>query len=139
VFFGTEGGVAYCVNWRKAETVWTYRTDKGNQSFRSSPAVTDNAVVIGSRSKQVVCLAPSTGELRWAFPTRQRVDSSPVIVGSRVYVGSADDRLYGIDLASGQKVWEFEGRGGFNSSPAVAGDKLVIASDEGVVYCFGRK
>lgn len=139
VYFGTEGGVVFGVNWKEAKTIWTYKPDKGSQAFRSSPAVTKSAVVIGGRNKQVHCLQPETGKVLWTFPTKQRVDSSPIIAGDRVFVGSADGRFYVINLQSGEKVWEYEAKGSFNSSPAVADGRLVIASDDGVVYCFGRK
>ena len=54
-------------------------------------------------------------------------------------VGAADGRLYALDLATGKSVWEYEAGGGFNGSPAIADGRLVIASDDGHVYCFGKK
>jgi outer membrane protein assembly factor BamB len=82
---------------------------------------------------------PQSGEPRWQFATRGRVDSSPVVVGERVYLGSADGRLYGLELATGKKLWEYEAGGSFVASPAVAAGKLVIANQDGTVYCFGKK
>ena len=38
-----------------------------------------------------------------------------------------------------KQVWEFEAGGGFTGSPAVSQERLVIASNDGKVYCFGKK
>jgi outer membrane protein assembly factor BamB len=139
VYFGTEAGVLFAVNWKEAKVAWSYRPENGSQGFRSSPAVTEEIVVIGGRNRQIHGVHPKTGEVVWTFATKQRVDSSPVIVGDRAFVGSADGRLYAINVKTGKKVWEYEVAGGLNSSPAVADGRLVIASDKGTIFCFGKK
>jgi outer membrane protein assembly factor BamB len=139
VYFGTEGGTFFAVNWKDAKVTWKAE-DKGSpQPYRSSPAVQDDIVVVGSRSRRVEAYDPKTGKELWTFATKQRIDSSPVIVGDRVFVGAADGRLYGLDLRTGKQDWEYQASGGFTGSPAVADGKLVIATDRGVVYCFGSK
>ncbi|MFC1759137.1 PQQ-binding-like beta-propeller repeat protein [Planctomycetota bacterium] len=137
VFFGTEGGEFLCVNWRTAKREWTYADENANQSIRSSPAVTDAAVVFGSRSKQIYALNPKNGKLIWKVPSRRGIDSSPVIAGDRVYVGVGDGNVMAINLKDHKIVWQYQANGGFGGSPAVANSRLVIASDEGIVYCFG--
>jgi outer membrane protein assembly factor BamB len=52
VYFGTEGGTLLCIDWRKAEVKWSYDEPR-RQAFRSSPAVEDGLVVVGSPSKPV--------------------------------------------------------------------------------------
>ncbi len=139
VYFGTEGGAFFAVNWKEAKVTWKAE-DKGSpQPYRSAPAVQEGIVVVGSRSRRVEAYDPQTGTELWTFATKQRIDSSPVIVGDRVFVGAADGRLYGLELKTGKQVWEYQATGGFTGSPAVANGKLVIATDRGVVYCFGAK
>ena len=138
VYFGTEGGALFAVDWQEAKVTWKTE-EKSSQPYRSAPAVKDGVAVVGSRNRRVLAVDPATGKELWSFATKQRVDSSPVIVGSRAFVGAADGRLYGLDLKSGKQVWEYQATGGFSGSPAVAEGKLVIATDRGVVYCFGRK
>ena len=137
-YFGTEGGKFFAVDWKAGSVLWTYQAD-GNPQYRSSPAVTDGCVVFGGRNKRVTALNPKTGEVKWEFTARSRIDSSPVVVGSRVYVGGADGRIYGLSLETGKQEFLFEGGGGFSSSPAVAGGKLIIANDRGVLFCLGEK
>jgi outer membrane protein assembly factor BamB len=139
VYFGTEGGVVFAIHWKDAKVTWKADDKGSSQPYRSSPAVQDGIVVVGSRSRRVEALDPKTGHELWTFATKQRIDSSPVIVGQRVFVGAADGRLYGLDLKDGHQVWEHQATGGFTGSPAVADGKLVIATDRGVVYCFGAK
>jgi outer membrane protein assembly factor BamB len=138
VFFGTEGARVLGVAWRQPELLWSYEHPQRKLSYRSSAAVSGDAVVIGGRNKLVESLDAKTGESRWAFTTRGRVDSSPVIVGNRVFVGSSDGRLYGLDLKSGKELWNYDAGGGFTASPAVAAGRLVIGNDDGTLYCFGR-
>jgi outer membrane protein assembly factor BamB len=139
VLFGTEGGTVFAVNWKEAKVEWKAEDKSSSQPYRSSPAVQEGIVVIGSRSRRVEAYDPKTGNELWTFATKQRIDSSPVIVGGRVFIGAADGRLYGLDVKDGKQVWEYQATGGFNGSPAVADGKLVIATDRGVVYCFGAK
>ena len=139
VFFGTEGGVFFAVNWREAKETWRAEDKSGSQPFRSSPAVREGLVVVGSRNKLVQAFDPANGNPLWEFAAQQRVDSSPVIVGDSVFIGAGDGRLYALDAKTGDEKWEYQATGGFTGSPAVADGKLVIASDRGVVYCFGAK
>ena len=139
VYFGTESGMFFAVNWKDAKVVWKDEEKGSSQPYRSSPAVQKGLVVVGSRDRRVYAFDPQTGTERWTFATKQRIDSSPVIVGDRVFVGAADGRLYALDSKSGKQLWEYQASGGFTGSPAVASGKLVIATDRGVVYCFGGK
>jgi len=139
VYFGTEGGALFAVNWQEAKVTWKSEDKGSSQPYRSSPAVQDGVVVVGSRSRRIEAFDPKTGHELWSFASKQRIDSSPVIVGNRAFVGAADGRLYGLNLKDGKQTWEFTATGGFTGSPAVADGKLVIATDRGVVYCFGKK
>ncbi len=139
IYFGTEGGVLFCINWKDAKTEWTYADPERSQSMRSSPAITKTHVIFGGRSKRLYALDPTTGKELWTFAAKGGIDSSPVIVGDRVFVGSSDGRIYGLTVAKGEKVWEYEAGGDFTASPAVADGYLVIASNRGTVYCFGER
>ena len=137
-YFGTHVGTIYCVNWRTGEKQWTYQVPEKAEFVRSSAAVNEKIVVIGSRSKRVYALDPQSGTPRWNFATRRDVESSPVIVGDRVFVGSKDGRLYALSVNNGNKIWEYEAGGSITASPAVADGRLVIANDAGTVFCFGE-
>jgi FOG: WD40-like repeat len=139
VFFGTESGTLFGVNWKEAKIAWKIEDKASGQPMRGSPAVQEGILVVGTRSRRVQAHNPANGDEIWNFATKQRVDSSPVIVGQKVYVGAADGRLYALDLKTGKELWQYQAAGGFTGSPAVADGKLVIATDRGEVICLGAK
>src|SRR6185503_17060987 len=49
VFFGTEANVFFSVNWKEAKVAWQVEDNSSSQGYRSSPAVTSDLVVVGSR------------------------------------------------------------------------------------------
>ena len=139
VFVGTEGHNFFAIGLRQRKILWRYESPKGAAAFRSSAAVTREAVIVGSRDRQLHAFDPKTGHQIWSCTTKGLVDSSPVVVGDRVFVGSRDGRVYAIDVKSGAKLWQFEAGGGVVASPAVADGRLVIGNDSGQLYCFGAK
>ena len=52
VFFGTEAGEFFGVDWKQAEIAWRSGGDRG-MAFRSSPAATEKLVIVGGRDKQI--------------------------------------------------------------------------------------
>jgi outer membrane protein assembly factor BamB len=139
VYFGTEGGVFLCIDWKKPAIEWKYQNEQRSQAYRSSAAVAKDIVVFGGRDKFVHALDPASGDVKWKFATRKRVDSSPVLLADRIFVGSSDGRLYALDRGTGDKLWDYDAGGDFTASPAVANERLVISNQDGTVYCFGKK
>lgn len=139
LYVGTFQGEVVAVNWKAGEIVWTCQA--GDGEFRSSAAVTNELVVVGSRDKHVHAIERATGKKVWSFPTRQKVESSPVIVGERVFVGSNDGNLYELGLQDGKERWKFNAGSALSGSPAVGEGVLVIGSEsrDGKVYCFGSR
>ena len=137
VFFGTYGGDIFKIDWKQAKVKWRF-TDERRREIRSSVALSEKMLVIGSRGKIVYGIDPESGKEKWRFDKAKRgIDSSPLICCDRVFVAATDGRAYLLDLMSGEEVWKKETGGGFTGSPAVVDNKLIIASDDGVVYCFG--
>ena len=139
LYVGHFGNQLLGINWKKSQIQWRYEHPVRRFAFYSSPAVTENMVLVGGRDKMVHGLDRKTGKLRWTFPTKGQVDSSPVIVGDRVFIGSRDGNLYELDLETGQELWRFQTGGPITASPAVAEDRLVIGNEQGKVFCFGEK
>jgi outer membrane protein assembly factor BamB len=61
VYFGTEAGVLFAINWKKGEVAWKFEETAGSQPMRGSPAVTSEQVIFGTRSRRVRALAPADG------------------------------------------------------------------------------
>lgn len=141
LYFGTDGGSVFELDTKKSNQGWTFSIPNREQQINSSPAVTEDFVIIGSRDKSVHCIHRQTGELKWSFPTRGRVDSSPVVAGDVVYFGSADRNIYGVSISTGEEVWSYNARQSVTGSPAIADGCLVICTDtsNGKILCFGKK
>jgi hypothetical protein len=63
---------------------------------RSSPAICDDVLFIGSSDSNLYALNEADGELVWKYSTTGEVHSSPAIADGTVYVGSYDGNLYAI-------------------------------------------
>ena len=137
LFVGHMGCQVLGIDWKKPEVVWRYEHPERKFEYYSSAAVTPQAVIVGGRDKLVHALNPSTGQEKWQFQTKGRVDSSPAIAGQRVFIGSHDGNIYGLDLANGREQWRFATGGKVSESPAIASGRLVIGNEEGKVFCFG--
>ena len=134
VYVGNYDGELLKASLSDYKIIWRYKMDGG--SFISSPAVTDDVVVIGGGDMNVHCVDINTGTARWTYTTLDAVDSSPVIVGDRVIAGGDDGRLYILNLADGEMIWSYETGQSITSSPAVANGMVVVGCDDGMVYCF---
>jgi outer membrane protein assembly factor BamB len=123
------------IDWKKGTSLWDFEPKRA-EAFHSSPAVTEEVVVVGSRDRHLRALKRQTGQELWAFRTGGRVEGSPAIVGPRVVVNSLDGILYVLDLARGTETARFE-LGAMAGSPAVADQAIVVTTVAGEVICIG--
>ncbi len=150
VFFGTEGGIFFAVNYLQEKVRWQAGGDSQKPAYRSSATMAGNLVFVGSRGRAVEAFNKIDGSLCWRHPMRGRVDASPVAVriiekgtsaakpSGSVLVADAAGDIKLLRNHDGSTCWEFSAGGGFSGSPAVVRDRVVMASDDGVVWCFGQ-
>lgn len=138
-FVTTHAGLVMAFDWKAHKPLWQFEDPARVQEYRSSPAVTAEAVVVSSQFRSVFALNPQTGELLWKQTLRRFAEASPVIAGKDVWIAGTDGRLYRFALADGKLLKQFEFRGSFIGSPAIAGNHLVLANDDGLVIALGPK
>ncbi len=123
-------------------TLWSYDT---GSYVRSSPAVANGRVFVGSEDKSFYALDATTGAKLWSYYTGSTtggvggVSSSPAVVGDVVYVGSdgPGDNVFAFDAASGTKLWGYHIAGGtYTGSPVVVDNKLYIGSPNCNLYAI---
>ena len=146
VFFGTEGGVFFAIDFVKGEVAWRQQPAVAGQSYRSSAAIADDIAIVGFRGKAVEAFAVSDGERKWQQPMRGRVEASPVVVSAIgpdatvardvALIADAAGKIAALDVATGTPAWEFDAGSGFGAGAAVADGRVVIASDDGTIWCF---
>ncbi len=141
LYFGTEQGTFFAIDAGKSpmSIAWKFADPRRRQSIRSAAAVNDALAVFGSHGKRVYAIELATGEKKWTFPTRTRVESSPLIAGNSVIVATQRGKIHLVDLDSGKSTWTYDAGGGFIASPVVVDGKLIIGNTDGTLYCFGKK
>jgi outer membrane protein assembly factor BamB len=145
VFFGTEGGTFFGIDVRGAAVAWKMAPAANAQAYRSSAAVADGLVVVGTRGKAVETFAQGDGSRGWRRSMRGKVDAAPVIVpnadgtGRLALVADMAGRIAALDTATGEPAWEFDAGGGFSAGAAVAAGRVVLAGDKGTIWCFRSK
>lgn len=115
---------------------WSVET---GDAVRSSPAVVDGTVYVGSDDGQLYALDAQTGRIEWTLETRGPIESSPAVYRYLVFVGSHDNHVYGIDV-TGEVQWSFETGGRVRMPPKVSGnmpgegDVVAVGSVDGKIY-----
>jgi outer membrane protein assembly factor BamB len=143
VFFGTEAGAFFAIDFLKGEVAWRMQPAVNPQSYRSSAAISGDLVIVGSRGRAVEAFAAADGARRWRRPMRGKVDAAPAVAarpaegGELVIVADAAGKIVALAAGDGEPLWEFDAGGGFSAGAAVAAGKVVLASDDGTVWCFG--
>jgi eukaryotic-like serine/threonine-protein kinase len=89
----------------KLSLLWSFKT---GGPIKSSAAIVEGRVFIGSGDGQVYALELGDGKKAWAAKTGGPVDSSPLVLGGRVFFGSVDNSLYAVEAASGKQIWKYE-------------------------------
>jgi outer membrane protein assembly factor BamB len=100
-----------------------FETDR---PIRSTPAVINDTVVVGSADGTVYALTKRDGEQRWKFDAGGPVFSSPEIKDDSIFVGSENSYLYALNHASGAERWRFEAMGALTASPALAEGTVIV-------------
>lgn len=110
---------------------WVFET---GGAVRSSPAVVDGVVYIGSRDQSLYAINAETGVEIWSFATGGAIVTSPAVVEGRVFTTSFDGFLYALDAVSGEELWRF--RSGAATSPTVAGGIVFLGTNDGAMYAI---
>jgi outer membrane protein assembly factor BamB len=123
---------------------WKFQTRSSARQIDAFPAVDDglsSAVVVGgtvyagAHDGYLYALDARTGEKRWEFATRGRVNSTPCYRDGILVFGSTDGFVYAVRAADGAAVWKYEsGRrlfrgisyGGVRASPLDAEGKVFV-------------
>lgn len=138
-FVGTYNQDVLAFEWAIGKILWRFRDEERQFPILASAAANESVVVVAGRDKRIRAFDASSGEVRWTFVTKARVDSSPVIAGNRVYAGSHDGNLYGIGLSSGLEEWKYESGAPISASPAIAEGVLIVGNEDGLIHCFGNR
>lgn len=134
------GNHMFCLHGQTGKLLWKTFLGKhfysGALGVVSSPLITDVdgdgeiEIVIGSRNKMVLCLASSTGKMKWHYMIYSDPDSSPSIawIDKKPYIfigggeftnGLGDLSVHAINGKTGERIWRKKFKGGFDSCPVI--------------------
>jgi outer membrane protein assembly factor BamB len=85
--------------------IWKFKTD---DQIKSSPAIVDDIVYIGSSDEHIYAIDIKKGKQLWKYKTGDTVEGTPCVIEGSVYVGSSDGFLYALDANSGELKWKYE-------------------------------
>lgn len=94
VYFTSVDQGVYALDLSTGRQVW--RTEMDGPGTSSSPAVSTDAVYVGSADGHLYCMDAKTGDIRWKFDTGESVVSSPFLWENMVFVGSRNHRVYAL-------------------------------------------
>lgn len=93
-----------------------------------------------NRSGVASSTAPrQTPQVKWSFPTGDRIVSSPVWFDGLVVFGSDDGNVYAVEAASGRQRWMHRTGGPVPATPAVAGGRVFVPSYDGRLHALDAR
>jgi eukaryotic-like serine/threonine-protein kinase len=110
---------------------WKYETGLG---VSSSPAVSGEVAVAGSKDGHLYALEVGTGKLRWKVRAGEAITGPAVFGDSVIYIQSWG--LQALDAATGKAVWRAGLGTGVQNAPVIAGKTMYLTSHDGDVYAL---
>lgn len=115
------------------DVLWKFETE---EEVRSSAALANNTLYIGSYDFNLYALDIQHGQMKWKFATEAGIMTTPACVSDLVIVGSEDHQVYAISGKSGKQEWIYRTWNCVRSSPRIVHDMVVVGSDDGFVHAL---
>lgn len=84
---------------------WRLSLDRSKGDFLVAPAVTPEALYLGSDLGGIYAIDPIRGDILWQFQAPSAMLMQPIVVGQNLYFGTVDGDLYAVDRVSGRSEW----------------------------------
>jgi len=117
---------------------WKFKT---NGQIKSSPAIDDHLVFIGSSDSNVYAIDLESGRQVWAYQTDDDVEATPCLFEDSVFVGSSDGFLYALDAKKGSLKWKYQtdgeilGAANWVRSPDGQRTWILVGSYDSILHC----
>ena len=141
------GASITCVNAESGGVLWTKTSidDQTVGSFRASPAIFGDNLIIASGLGTVFNVNAETGALNWKNKvSSNEIWSSPAIADGKIVVGASDGKIYCLNLNDGTLIWSKYTLERIVSSPTICEGTVYVGcggamSGGGRIYAFGAK
>jgi eukaryotic-like serine/threonine-protein kinase len=124
---------------------WRFMT---GGAVRSTPAVADEAVFVGSADGYLYAIDRWTGDERWRYDAGAAVTSSPAVTDRAVFITARDNAIHAVDRRTGERLWRaatgpdapwawgHESADLWTSSPLAVDGLVVAGSGDGAVHAL---
>ena len=112
----------------QAQPVWKMNLPGG---ISSSPAYSENKIVVGDREGIMHCLSLKNGKSIWQFKTGKSIFSTPAIEHNKVVFGSADSYIYCVNINTGKLLWKFKADKWVLGCPIIKDNKVYVGASDG--------
>ena len=136
-----EGGRMVALEVVSGQRLW-----EQNLAGISTPWVAGEWVFVLTDDARLVCLARSTGRVRWIgqLPRYRNEKKSkgpiswvgPVLAGGKLWVANSQGLIASMSPADGSIATQIETKGVYTHAPVVANNTLYVMSDEGTITAF---
>ncbi len=93
VYFGSNGGVLYCLDEDDGSVIWETKVDKVERRARkhfSVPTIDGKVLYVGAANKRIYALDTKSGKIIWQAKASDWVRSQPVVTDEGVIVAAID-------------------------------------------------
>jgi outer membrane protein assembly factor BamB/predicted phosphodiesterase len=106
---------------------WTYSSPA---NIISTPAATDDRIIVGNQRGDITSFDRKTGKPGWSIKTDGAIFSSPAISKGLVVVGSGDGSIYCLDVKTGKPKWKKKTGAAVLGCPLINGDTVFIGGSD---------
>jgi eukaryotic-like serine/threonine-protein kinase len=122
---------------------WTFKT---SGPVKSSAAIVEGRVYVGSSDANVYALDLETGKELWSARLGDAADAPVCVQEGTVFAGCADGFLYALDANDGSIRWKYQTGGQVAGGPNWVKDpngigqlRIVVGSYDGSLHCVDAK
>jgi len=122
--------------------LWKFKTEA---EVKSSAAISDGRVFIGSSDKNIYALDLRSGKKLWSYPTGDSVEAAPCVLDGWVFAGSGDNCLHALDAGTGELKWKYEtegqilGAANWTRSSDGRGTWVLVGSYDNKLHCVDSR
>lgn len=140
LYTGSASGYLYALSASTGEVIWRHKADEESSSISAEggrvydrvvtpPAVSEEALYIGTESGYVQAVSRSSGTLLWEFKAAAAITRTPILHDEIVYAANRfEGPIYALQASTGELVWQKEETPG----------SLILNARSGLVYASGH-
>jgi outer membrane protein assembly factor BamB len=122
----------YAINAQNGNLIWD--EDLG-AAVLDTPTETEDLIIVGTFSNQLVALDKARGAVVWSFDTEAWVWGNPLVLDGTAYFGDIDGNVYFVSVESGRESKNpVDLESAITSSPVASEELIYFATESGTLF-----